>query len=152
MKQRTLKVAVIDIKYLMPHYQSTMRLREIKVDNSKLDKLRKDKVTEINIVACHSESISVNRINKYVTETFNDLPKHYNFDVKITFVLVRGRHVIRAIAADIVRQRIEKLNESGVDTITYELPLHLQPRRRAKHRHVKPIATKAISLGIIPSI
>lgn len=152
MKQRTPKVAVIDVKYLMPKYQSTMRLRDIKVDFSKLEKLRKDKVTEINIVACHSDAISVNRINNYVTEAFNDLPKHFNFVIKITFVLVRGRHVIRAMAADIVRQRIEKLKEDGVDTITYELPLHLQPRKRAKHRHVKPIATKAVSLGIIPSI
>lgn len=152
MKQRTPKVAVIDIKYLMPTYQISMRLKDIKVDFSKLDELRKDKVTEINIVACHSDAVSVNRINNYVTETFNDLPKHYNFDVKITFVLVRGRNIIRAMAADIVRQRIEKLKESGIDTITYELPPHAYHYRRVKGIRRKPIATKAVSLGIIPSI
>lgn len=152
MKQRTPKVAVVDVKYLMPKYQISMRLRDIKVDIHKLEKLYKDKVTEINIVACHSDAVSVNRINNYVTEAFNDLPKHINFIIKITFVLVKGRNVTRAIAADIIRQRIEKLKEDGVDTITYELPPYEYHRRQVQSKRVKPIATKAVSLGIIPSI
>lgn len=152
MKHRTPKVAVVDIKYLMPKYQISMRVRDIKVDFRKLEQLKKDKVTEINIVACHSDSVSVNRINNYVTEAFNDLPKHLNFIIKITFVLIKGRHVIRAMAADIVRQRIEKLKDAGVDTTTYELPPHTYHRRQVQSKRVKPIATKAVSLGIIPSI
>ncbi len=152
MKQRTPKVAVVDIKYLMPKYQISMRLKDIKVDFRTLEQLKKDKVTEINIVACHSDAISVNRINNYVTEAFNDLPQHLNFIIKITFVLVKGRNVARAMAADIIKQRMNKLNESGVVTTTYELPPHAYHYRRVKGTHRKPTATKAISLGIIPSI
>lgn len=152
MKQRTPKVAVVDIKYLMPTYQISMRLRDIKVDFRKLEQLKKDKVTEINIVACHSDAISVNRINNYVTEAFNDLPQHLNFIIKITFVLVKGRNVTRAMASNIVKQRIDELKESGVGTTTYELPPHTYHRKQVQSKRVKPIATKAVSLGIIPSI
>lgn len=152
MKQRTPKVAVVDIKYLMPTYQISMRLKDIKVDIHKLEQLYKDKVTEINIVACHSDAVSVNRINNYVTEAFNDLPKHINFIIKITFVLVKGRNVARAMTADIVKQRIDELKESGVDATTYELPPYKYHRRQVQNKRVKPIATKAVSLGIIPSI
>lgn len=152
MKQRTPKVAVVDIKYLMPKYQVSMKMRDIKVDFRKLEQLKRDKVTEINIVACHSDSVSVNRINNYVTEAFNDLPKHLNFVIKITFVLIKGRHVIRAMAADIIKQRIEKLTEDDIATTTYELPPHAYHYRRVKGTRIKPTATKAVSLGIIPSI
>lgn len=152
MKHRTPKVAVVDIKYLMPKYQVSMRLKDIKVNFRILEQLKKDKVTEINIVACHSDAISVNRINNYVTEAFNDLPKHLNFIIKITFVLIKGRNVARAMAADIIKQRIDELNESGVVTTTYELPPHAYHYRRVKSKSVKPTATKAVSLGIIPSI
>lgn len=152
MKHRTPKVAVVDIKYLMPKYQVSMKLKDIKVNIHKLEQLNKDKVTEINIVACHSDAISVNRINKYVTETFNDLPKHLNFVIKITFVLVKGRNITRAMAANIIKQRIDELNESGVATITYELPTQTYHYIRVKEMCKKPTATKAVSLGIIPSI
>lgn len=152
MKHHTPKVAVVDIKYLMPKYQVSMKLKDIKVDCDKLEQLRKDKVTEINIVACHSDAISVNRINNYVTETFSDLPKNFNFIVKITFVLVKGRNVTRAMAVNIIKQRIEELNESGIVTTTYELPPHAYHYRHVKGIRRKPTATKAVSLNIIPSI
>mgnify|MGYP000851582873 CR=1 FL=1 len=152
MKHRTPKVAVVDIKYLMPKYQISMRVKDIKVDFRKLEQLKKDKVTEINIVACHSDAVSVNRINNYVTEAFNDLPQHLNFIIKITFVLIKGRNVARAMAADIIKQRIEKLTEDGVATKTYELPPHAYHYRRVKSKSIKPTPTKAVSLGIIPFI
>lgn len=152
MKKRIPKVAVLDIKYLMPKYQSVMLLKDIKIDFSKLNKLRKDKVTEINIVACHSDSVSVNRINNYVTETFNNIPNQYNFVIKITFVLVRGRKVIRAMAAELVRQQLDKLKESGVDTITYTLPPFTRKHKCVKNKHRKSTVDKVVSLGIIPSI
>ena len=127
-------------------------MKDIKVDFRKLEQLKKDKVTEINIVACHSDAVSVNRINNYVTEAFNDLPQHLNFIIKITFVLIKGRNVVRAMAADIIKQRIEKLTEDGVATKTYELPPHAYHYRRVKSKSIKPTPTKAVSLGIIPFI
>lgn len=152
MKHRTPKIAVLDIKYLMPKYKSLMRIREIKVNFSRLDKLKKDKVTEINVVACHSDCDSANRINRYVKEAFDDLPNQYNFDVKITFVALRGRHIARAMTADIVKHQADKLIESGVDTVIYNIPPTVHKYKRSVTPRKQTIINKVVSLGIMPNI
>lgn len=152
MKQHTPKIAVIGIKYIMPKYQAIMLLKDIKVDLDSIAKFKKDKVTELNIIACHSGSIGVNRINRYVKELFDDFAKQYKFIVKVTFVLVRGRHVIGSMTAELVRQHIDKLKESGVDTITYEIPQHIRKHKHVNSKRRKPIITKAVSLGLTPTL
>ena len=145
------KIAILSIRGLMPKYSNTMRIADIKLDTNRLIQFNKNNYTTIEVIICYTQSVSSDRINKYVKQLFEDVKDSYKFNIVLVFKRLDGGRVNKHITNYFITLHGDKYkNEANTKVKVYKEAETVRRRCRYTTKPKKEIKKNVTSLNILP--